>query len=126
MIDRRKRIKSLIKSATRKENSSRSELAFLLQESVQLLKELDPIKRRPWIEAQLHELFYSQNGKCAICGNDLMWGQFHVDHKIPHSKGGGNEFMNLQLTHPFCNQSKNNGVAMSDLLLYLEGRVMNL
>lgn len=126
MSDQTNRLKSLLAYATRKEKASQLELAVILQEAVETLKEIAPIKRRLWIEAQLYELYNSQRGKCAICGNKLDWGQFHVDHKIPHSKGGGNEFSNLQLTHGSCNQSKGNGVPLSDLLLYLESRAMNL
>lgn len=120
------RLKRVSEKAERKAQQSKYELTSALQDAVEILKELDPIKRKPWIEAQLRELFHSQGGKCAICRRELQWGQFQVDHKIPHSKGGGNEFANLQLTHPFCNRSKSNGVSLSGLLRYLEGRVMNL
>lgn len=126
MGDRTGRLKNCVASAKRKEKASELELAVILQEAIETLKEIAPINRRPWIVAQLHELYSSQDGKCAICGHDILWGQFHVDHRIPHSKGGGNEFSNLQLTHPFCNQSKNNGVPLSELLIYLESRTMNL
>lgn len=120
------RLNRLAEKAGRKAQKSEFELALVLQDAVEILKTLDPIKRKPWIEAQLHELFQLQDGKCAICRQELQWGQFHVDHKIPHSRGGGNEFANLQLTHSFCNRSKSNGVPLSELLKYLEGRVMNL
>lgn len=120
------RLTDCLQSANRKAKTSESELAFILQEAVDILKDISPIKRRSWIEAQLHELYNTQRGKCAICRKNIAWGYFHVDHKIPYSKGGGNEFTNLQLTHPLCNQSKGNGVSFSDLLLYLESRVMNL
>jgi 5-methylcytosine-specific restriction endonuclease McrA len=126
MSDLKGRLKSYSESAKRKEKASELELAFILQETIETLKEIAPIKRRPWIEAQLHELYSSQDGKCAICGKEIIWKQFHVDHRVPHSKGGGNEFSNLQLTHPFCNQSKSNGVPLSELLIYLEGRAMNI
>jgi 5-methylcytosine-specific restriction endonuclease McrA len=42
---------------------------------------------------------------CPLC-NLLIEGAFHIDHKIPISKGGLHEVSNLQLAHPFCNLSK--------------------
>ncbi|WP_047046299.1 HNH endonuclease [Vibrio mexicanus] len=126
MNEKMQRLSSLKDKAARKNQTSDYEFAFILGEAAQILKEIAPIKRKAWIEAQLMELFHLQNGKCPLCDHELIWGQFQVDHKVPHSRGGGNEFANLQLTHAFCNNSKNNGVPLSELLRYLEGRVLNL
>ena len=45
------------------------------------------------------------SGKCAYCGCECYDGH-HIDHKIPLSKGGGNEIENLALSCPNCNWSK--------------------
>ena len=45
------------------------------------------------------------SGKCAYCGCECYDG-YHIDHKIPLSKGGGNEIENLALSCPNCNWSK--------------------
>ena len=45
------------------------------------------------------------NYKCAYCGCDCSE-VYHIDHKIPLSKGGGNDIDNLALSCPKCNWSK--------------------
>lgn len=44
--------------------------------------------------------------KCAYCGNDCSV-KFHIDHKLPLARGGGNQFDNLALSCPTCNYRKN-------------------
>ena len=48
-----------------------------------------------------------QEGKCACCG-ELLNGAYHLDHKIPISRGGTNEEHNLHLMLPKCNLQKYN------------------
>ena len=45
------------------------------------------------------------NNKCAYCGNDCST-KFHIDHKLPLSRGGDNQFDNLALSCPTCNYKK--------------------
>lgn len=45
-----------------------------------------------------------QNDRCAVCDRPLIL--FHVDHKIPLSRGGENRPPNLQLLCPACNDAK--------------------
>jgi 5-methylcytosine-specific restriction endonuclease McrA len=41
---------------------------------------------------------------CAKCGGVIAAGApFHLGHKTPRSKGGGNNLGNLQVEHPRCN-----------------------
>ncbi|MGM3305805.1 HNH endonuclease [Anabaena sp. WFMT] len=52
-------------------------------------------------------LLKSQKGKCNHCGlqfreDDVM----EVDHIIPKSKGGRNDYKNLQLLHRHCHDVK--------------------
>ena len=42
---------------------------------------------------------------CGICLEDIE-NMYHIDHIVPLSRGGSHEASNLQLAHPFCNQSK--------------------
>lgn len=48
----------------------------------------------------------NQHGKCAYCSQPLK--KYHVDHVIPLSRGGSDDFDNLALACPHCNQSKGN------------------
>ena len=50
-----------------------------------------------------------QDNRCAYCQRPLI--VFHVDHKIPLSRGGENRPPNLQLLCPTCNAAKG---AMTD------------
>jgi 5-methylcytosine-specific restriction endonuclease McrA len=46
-----------------------------------------------------------QNGLCNACQEPLD-GIFHLDHKMPLSRGGHNTDDNVQLLHPICNLRK--------------------
>ncbi len=102
------------------------DLFELMVENSQILKEITPTKRRPWLSHVVEEIYDNQGGKCAICGCDLEYGRHEVDHIIPHCYGGGNERSNLQLACLKCNREKRNLADPTDLLNYLEDRVMNL
>lgn len=56
-------------------------------------------------EADVRILFGVQWGLCWGCGRCLSYG-YHVDHAMPLSRGGGNDWTNLQLLCPHCNLSK--------------------
>lgn len=47
-----------------------------------------------------------QKNKCWYCQKKLN-GKYHIDHRIPLSRGGSNNPSNLVLTCPKCNLSKN-------------------
>lgn len=61
---------------------------------------VQPHIRKTWI----------MNWESRICGicQILIEGDYHIDHITPLSRGGTHSADNLQLTHPFCNQSKFN------------------
>lgn len=50
--------------------------------------------------------YKSQKGLCWWCGIELE-GKFHVDHRIPLSKGGNDSPGNIVISCPHCNLSKN-------------------
>ena len=59
-----------------------------------------------FVHEDIHRLFTSQNGICACgCGKPL-WSGYHIDHRVPLSKGGTNWPENLQLLTPSCNLKK--------------------
>ena len=61
----------------------------------------------PEVPTRVAKLLKVQKGKCAHCGlyfreNDVM----EIDHIIPKSKGGKDEYKNLQLLHRHCHDQK--------------------
>lgn len=55
-------------------------------------------------------LFYLQNGRCAITGDPLIAGQWHVDHVYPVDHGGNNSLINLRATTKLSNEHKSDRV----------------
>ena len=55
-------------------------------------------------KSDIRRLMSLQGGRCAGCGNKLK--EYHVDHIIPISRGGSNDFYNLQILCPLCNREK--------------------
>jgi RNA-directed DNA polymerase len=61
----------------------------------------------PEMPKRVAKLLKAQKGKCTHCGlyfreNDVM----EVDHIIPKSKGGKDEYKNIQLLHRHCHDTK--------------------
>ncbi len=55
------------------------------------------------------EVFNKTGGRCGYCGIQLNpFERWHVDHIVPVSKGGGDDFANLLPACQHCNLSKNN------------------
>jgi len=98
----------------------------VVEDCASILKEISPGHRRPWLMHVVVEIYEAQGGVCPCCRKAIDFGQWHVDHVIPFSWGGGNERGNLQVLHPRCNQQKGDVVDVFDLLRYLEDRYMNL
>ncbi len=69
-------------------------------------------KRRE-IATDVVQLVYEENIKkygklmCYLCNEPVKFGNDAVDHKIPVSRGGINDFDNLGITHSRCNSIKN-------------------
>ena len=53
----------------------------------------------------VEKLFRLQQGKCPCCGFPLGK-DFHLDHKMPVTRGGTNEEWNFQLLRKSCNLAK--------------------
>ena len=43
---------------------------------------------------------------CQICGGLVAFGEHHLDHVIPYSKGGPDTVDNLRLAHDLCNRRR--------------------
>ena len=52
----------------------------------------------------VNALWIKQGGKCEYCEKPLL--TFHLDHKLPLSRGGRNDVCNIALSCPRCNCSK--------------------
>ena len=64
-------------------------------------------KNKKFTRRQREIIYARHNGKCAICGNYVSFKRFTIDHKRPISKGGTDDFRNLQAVCYSCNQMKN-------------------
>jgi 5-methylcytosine-specific restriction endonuclease McrA len=63
-------------------------------------------KRDQFVEKIDPMIVYSRDeGLCGIC-DTTVYGEFHIDHVVPLSKGGEHSYANVQLAHPSCNLSK--------------------
>lgn len=52
-------------------------------------------------------IFERDLGVCQICDSWVLASEkWHVDHRVPLSKGGEHSYANCQLSHGACNQSK--------------------
>lgn len=59
--------------------------------------------RRPISKTKLIAVMQKSGSVCVACG----WDQdLHVDHIVPHSRGGSNDVENLQMLCARCNLSK--------------------
>lgn len=117
---------ALREKAKRNEYQSWCELWETTTQCSEILKKLQPIPRKQWIERVSRQLYEEQGGICPLCGEKVEYGLHDVDHIIAHTHGGGNERGNLQITHRSCNRSKGKAVDLFDLIDYLEDRAMNL
>lgn len=121
-----KRYEELRKRSEDLKNRTFKEFWTDVLECSELIKEINPNPRRPWIADVIHEMFAEQNGRCAITGDLLEPSSFEVDHIIPVSYGGANERANLRLVNRRANRSRGNrGVSPTELLRYLEDRYQN-
>jgi RNA-directed DNA polymerase len=65
------------------------------------------IGAHPEMPKTVATLLKQQKGKCAHCGlYFLSEDVLEIDHKIPRSKGGKDEYKNLQLLHRHCHDIK--------------------
>lgn len=56
-------------------------------------------------EEVITQMVVDQHGLCAYCESDLL-GEWEVDHMLPSSRGGTNDWFNLAITCGPCNRRK--------------------
>jgi 5-methylcytosine-specific restriction endonuclease McrA len=57
---------------------------------------------------QIQEQYKRQKSKCYYCYRKVKWGDHHVDHVVPLSRGGSNDISNLVISCASCNLKKHN------------------
>ena len=74
------------------------------------------------LSARTHKrkLFGLQEGRCGGCGMNFPYRNFTIDHKIPRSKGGTDDFDNLWLLCNACNSTKGTGT-IAEMRVKLKG-----
>jgi len=66
--------------------------------------------RHPDLPVKKAKLLKRQKGKCANCGLYFRDGDLlEVDHIIPKSQGGKDQYKNMQLLHRHCHDQKTRG-----------------
>ena len=72
-----------------------------------LLQNYRAKKRAAYIENVDAATVYERDmGLCQICGVVVEDGDFHLDHRIPISRGGKHSYANCQTAHASCNFKK--------------------
>ena len=67
----------------------------------------DPGRRRIRFPRSVkNKLFAAQQGRCAYCGQSHHPRYLRIDHKYPFSRGGSDDFDNLQILCNPCNMRK--------------------
>ncbi|GET43378.1 reverse transcriptase [Microseira wollei NIES-4236] len=63
--------------------------------------------QHPETNKRVATLLKKQKGKCAECGLHFREGDvLEIDHKVPRSQKGKDEYQNLQLLHRHCHDVK--------------------
>lgn len=61
---------------------------------------------RTFSDYERKTVYANSNGKCAICGKPVKFKKMHINHIVPLSAGGTNDFKNLQTACRSCNGMK--------------------
>ncbi len=124
---RRNEMEALYERARALEEQSGAAFTAAALEAAEALAGVMPSPPRRMVAAELKiRKWEEQDGLCGICGeriDDLS--ATDIDHIVPHTHGGGNEPVNLQLTHLGCNRRKRADVDPLELLDYVQGRYDN-
>lgn len=82
------------------------------------------IKRKHYSDNVRKILYNNADGRCQLCGRQILFSEHTVDHIIPLSMGGLDDVSNLQICCLPCNQMKNNVLPelfcsrIADIFLY--------
>jgi len=80
------------------------------------LAKLNNLRRQKlgYIDINIFQKLYEDNIKqfgtltCILCFKPIEFGQDSIEHKIPVSRGGTNQYENLGIAHKICNIRKHN------------------
>lgn len=118
----------LLREAIKLEKMSYDSLKDVAKELVEILKEYDPKlkKRISFSKNHRKKLLIEQGSICPSCKETINETDSDVDHIVPFSLGGGNEYRNTQALCEACNRSKGNIVEPDELVKYLEIKVKEI
>lgn len=68
------------------------------------------IRRRPLTRVMQNRVFRRDGFKCRNCGTEPGVEQLHIDHILPVSAGGSDDYANLQVLCAPCNLAKSNKI----------------
>lgn len=67
-------------------------------------------KRGAFVEYVDPRIVYERDeATCGICGEHVLWAEYHLDHIVPLARGGTHEYANVQVSHARCNIRKGAG-----------------
>ncbi len=66
------------------------------------------LDKDPVPDSVYYRVMKESGGRCALCGASKKDYPFNVDHIRPRSRGGKNDYENLQVLCSKCNQAKSN------------------
>lgn len=64
-------------------------------------------KRKVFTANERKVIWETYGSICYLC-NIKIYGEWHIDHVHPWSKGGSDKLENLRPTHSWCNETKSN------------------
>lgn len=66
---------------------------------------MDRDPRRRFARSERTTVYLAADARCPSCGS-VLERDFHVDHRVPHARGGGTELANAIAACPTCNWKK--------------------
>jgi len=93
-------------------------------EAYKALKAREAAKRRgservTWAAEDLRELMAQQQGQCFYC-HTVLGESYHIEHKLPLSRGGQHEPGNICLACPQCNMRKHDKTPEEFLIILMQ------
>lgn len=102
------------KTSSAKFLARKDQLKMIMQDAIKEHR-MPRDSRRSFPAKMKYELFDRQRGLCGLCDQSIdeerleETNYVHIDHILPHSKGGLTDDTNAQLTHRECNLHKGAG-----------------
>lgn len=84
-------------------------------------KEQKKQSRRTYTQKERSIIYKKDNGKCYLCGKELLYSEMTLDHVIPLAKGGKDGLENLRCCCTNCNRWKADSYSND-----FEGKISNI